>query len=76
MEEGKNQYTSPQDKCPEGKVETTAAMNEDQTEMQKEIKPKRDTQAERQNTTNYQLAQMAGVSDKTVQRCLSKDIRL
>lgn len=55
------------DKCPEVQIESPA-MNKDNTEMQKEIKPKRDTQAERQNTTNYQLAQMAGVSDKTVQR--------
>ena len=41
------------DKCPERSVE---------------VPPKRDRQAERENTTNYQLAKMAGVSDKSVQR--------
>ncbi len=49
MEEGKNQYTSPEDKCPQPT-------------------PQEKNKIDRQNKTNYQLAKMAGVSDKTVQR--------
>lgn len=64
-----NQYDSGlQDKCPEVQIKANATINRDQTEAQKDFKPKRNSQAERQNTTNNQLAQMAGVSDKTVQR--------
>ena len=44
------------DKCPERSEELT------------EVTPKEKRQAERENTTNFQLAKMAGVSDKTVQR--------
>ena len=52
MEEGKNQYTSPEDKCPQPSIQSTTEKNK----------------IDRQNKTNYQLAQIAGVSDKTVER--------
>lgn len=54
MEEGKNQYTSLEDKCPQGSSNKPT--------------PKEKNATDRKNKTNYQLAQMADVSDKTVQR--------
>lgn len=86
MEEGKNQYTSPEDKCPQGSVKEEPpiqSFNEDallpsvQDEAPLQPTPALKTtpptpteknKIDRQNKTNYQLAQMAGVSDKTVQR--------
>lgn len=37
-------------------------------ERETAIEPKRDRQAERKQETNFKLAEIAGVSDKTVQR--------
>lgn len=53
MEEGKNQYTSPEDKCPHPSTPTT---------------PTEKNKIDRENKTNFKLAEIAGVSDKTVQR--------
>ncbi|MBR3747625.1 MAG: hypothetical protein IKN27_11770 [Selenomonadaceae bacterium] len=52
MEEGRNQYTSPNDICHYPSVSSSTEKNK----------------LDRQNTTDYQLGQMAGVSDRTVKR--------
>jgi len=74
MLEGKNQYTSPPDKCLEGISPKVIITNENNLSQNSPADKcpqgllKTKNQTRRENKTNYQVAQIAQVSDKTVQR--------